>query len=348
MGLRSRWHRTKQPSGCITLLNDFLFPDFTCTSDLHRRTSAPSHCTSAARSAGSDCDSVTVSLRVTVCQTVLLMPHSLAPGARFLSLLLMMSHTALPRTLLASSLRPFCAFVKCGKRLLFSLEPLFSFRKRKARAQPITQHNTHTYKGKCMQAQTEVHVASGMYKCRGRGIFRGGGCGGWWRRENRERRRGQEIHCRDSWRRRNAAEEETPTTKTVESVEKGGGAEDGPLRCPGEGAWESRTGSQLQRQSATLRAEKKREDHPADLPENMMGPKRLQKMECVPWGQPVAPKEKRKPKKNTRRRMTAPRETQAKQLRRDAIGKRRAVETAGNAVSLTQAVTERRRCRKGG
>ena len=65
-------------------------------------------------------------------------------------------------------------------------------------------------------------------------------------------------------------------------------------------------------------------------------------------GQPVAPKEKRKPKKNTRRRMTAPRETQAKQLRQDAIGKRRAVETAGNGVSLTQAVTERRRCRKGG
>ena len=64
-------------------------------------------------------------------------------------------------------------------------------------------------------------------------------------------------------------------------------------------------------------------------------------------GQPVAPKEKRKPKKSTRRRMTAPRETQAKQLRRDAIGKRRAVETAGNAVSLTQTVTERRRCRKG-
>jgi hypothetical protein len=84
----------------------------------------------------------------------------------------------------------------------------------------------------------------------------------------------------------------------------------------------------------------------------MMGPKRLRKM-CTNGmravGQPVAPKQcKRKPKKNTRRRMTAPRETQAKQLRRDAIGKRRAVETAGNAVSLTQTVTERRRCRKGG
>jgi hypothetical protein len=201
-----------------------------------------------------------------------------------------------------------------------------------------------------MQAQTEVHVASGMCKCRERGLGRGGGCDGWWRRENRERRRGQEIHCRHSWRRRNAAEEEKSTTKTVESVdsEKGRGAEDGPLRWPGEGAWESRTGSQLQRQSAALRAEKKRKAHPADVPENMMGQKRLRKMECEPWGQPVAPKEKRKPKKNTRRRMTAPRETQPKQLRQDAIGKRRAVETAGNGVSLTQTVTERRRCRKGG
>jgi len=239
-----------------------------------------------------------------------------------------------PRPLLASSLPPFCAFVKYGMRLLFSLEPLFSFRKRKARAQPIT----HTYKGKCMQAQTEVHVASGMYKCRGRGISRGGGCDGWWRRENRERRRGQEIHCIDSWRRRNAAEEETSTTKTVESVEKGRGAEDGPLRWPGEGAWESRTGvhtgSQLQRQSAAMREH----DGAEEAAENGM--------RAV--GQPVAPKEKRKPKKNTRRRMTAPRETQAKQLRQDAIGKRRAVETAGNAVSLTQTVTERRRCRKGG
>ena len=208
------------------------------------------------------------------------MPRSLAPGTRFLFLRLVMSHIALPAPLLASSLPPFCAFVKCGMRLLFSLEPLFSFRRRKARAQPIT----HTYKGKCMQAQTEVHVASGMCKCRGRGISRGGGCDGWWRRENRERRRGQEIHCRDSWRRRNAAEEETSTTKTVESVEKGGGAEDGPLRWPGEGAWESRTGSQLQRQSAALRAEEKRKDHPADVPKNMMGPKRVRKMECVPWG----------------------------------------------------------------
>ena len=123
-----------------------------------------------------------------------------------------------PRPLLASSLPPFCAFVKCGMRLLFSLEPLFSFRKRKARAQPITQHNTHTYKGKCMQAQTEVHVASGMYKCRGRGIFRGGGCGGWWPRKSREaqgarntlqrqletpkRRRRKNVHYQDGRKRR--------------------------------------------------------------------------------------------------------------------------------------------------
>ena len=171
-------------------------------------------------------------------------------------------------------------------------------------------------------------------------------------RENRERRRGQEIHCRDSWRRRNAAEEKTSTTKTVESVEKGRGAEDGPLRWPGEGAWESRTGvhtvstgSQLQRQSAALRAEKR---SPGRLAREHDGAEEAAENGMRAVGQPVAPKEKRKPKKNTRRRMTAPRETQAKQLRQDAIGKRRAVETAGNAVSLTQTVTERRRCRKGG
>jgi len=159
-----------------------LFPDFTAQVHLHRNTRRN------ARNAAPT--------RVQALLAVLFMPRSLAPGTRFLFLRLVMSHTALLAPLLASSLPPFCAFVKCGKRLLFSLEPLFSFRKRKARAQPITQHNTHTYKGKCMQAQTEVHVASGMCKCRGRGISRGGGCDGWWRRENQERRRGQEMHCR--------------------------------------------------------------------------------------------------------------------------------------------------------
>ena len=113
-----------------------LFPDFTCCPN------SPPSKYGTRRNARNAAPT-----RVQALLAVLFMPRSLAPGTRFLFLRLVMSHIALPAPLLASSLPPFCAFVKCGMRLLFSLEPLFSFRRRKARAQPITQHNTHTVQG---------------------------------------------------------------------------------------------------------------------------------------------------------------------------------------------------------
>ena len=127
--------QNKAAKGCIRVLNDTLFPDFTCCP------SSPPSSKYAVKRKKRRAYPRTSAACCAVHATL-----ACAGGTHSLSSFNHESYRP-PRTLLPSDLPPFCAFVKCGMRLLFSLEPLFSFRRRKARAQPITQHNTHTVQG---------------------------------------------------------------------------------------------------------------------------------------------------------------------------------------------------------
>ena len=110
-GLRSRCSKTKQLSGCTAVPNNLLLP-----AKVPLPCNCPPSTSQPALPPGPPPPSV------------LHPPHSLS----FLNA----QPYRPPRTLLESSLPPFCAWVKCGMRLSFSRGPLFSFRRKKSARTP--------------------------------------------------------------------------------------------------------------------------------------------------------------------------------------------------------------------